>query len=1462
MAPSSTSSPTRTYVILPTDHELAQPPHQHALHQTSLSTISPTAQTSFDPDVTSFDVLSPTNHQNAAATTTLATRTFDHASILTPAPPPRAISDTTTTRLSLVFGSADFVQDLFLMGEGLETIDMEAPPPRALRDIDDVTDSGSHERLEKWLAENGGVGGLERRRSRVEGSRAVAENGASWNVVGSQGISNSEQRIRGEDGGRSGVGSANALSSPMSMRPVDIFEGGTTSGGVEWVPTQSQTIPPVANRSEQMPIREVPRSGERTASDQARGMGVEGGGLGGLERSWSEGPRQPPDQQPPRTQQLQQKEHLPQTPSSQPALTPQQTKQQPQQKPRRTASPSPSSIPRAVSALKRMNLKGTVTGSPDRADPAAAVGIKGSAGSAGMISASRSGASGLGQRSRSVPRVEKVAEKGREEDPVETGVDRSGVRGARSLSRSFLRQEREKGEERDEDVIEVGMAGRIAVSRSRSLSRIEKEKEKPKEQDVKVMGAPQRGGSTKSFLPTASGSRPKSVNASSANIVHTTSFANGAPQTQKRRSLVDTVNELLKQAQANVPVTASITKQKKLTNNATTNDSKTNEEQRASESLVKPGPPQRAVSSGSGVVAQEQAEERGRQRDAKKQNTTSRGNDEGGNVKGVGGVKVPAQRVRGRGKDKGTVHVSQDVFVHGTEEAMETSGVASVSGSSFGGFSLPGMTTEEAHLNVAILNENVSLRNDLAMAKECLSKFVGLISHVDGESKEGGVQGRISSLVENIEKDWIGSAALSNELYQTSKALLIEIKTLFRSIRWEHIGPKQSQKEIRQRADDDDDKDAKINALVQSNVKLEHALQKERAKHAALKDSHNRLSSNLATLEKAHATLSERAEGAMRSERTWREIAAEHKEAAQEQLRKVVGLETNVEFYKNQVQVLTEEQRQYKEVQGVVNDANKRNIAHLKGIIEKSLGKIPELIDVRKLKHSSSNASLETTTTNASTTTATTSSGMTASGTSSSLSSSGEHGAAGGLAMADAVEAETRMHKDRYEVDSLVMSKRIEHLERQNRSLQTQLDKALKIKTAEEEWCALMTKHRVAEDQVKALKESLAQKTRVVDLVQERLFNLNNDCGILKSEIQRQKGAYARVKVDLANKDAKLKDLEKKCKELIETNTALEVKTKNLTSNHSQKDNLAKDLRSKLETTQIELEQLRGMVDRTEALREALRKCKDEIARKESQTAMWKKRVEEMTEELESLKSTRTKQVPADKLNAANNRFQQCESKLTEAESRLREVVHQRSQVERALDRFMDAVFWEMGKRERKRRMRDVEARAGARSPGWMSPRSEGRMKQEQQQCGECGSPKGAGSKATGALRTISVSPNGSPTTVIDSAVIDPLDPKVRKMVIEKAQEISRNILNIDLKDLMAEAGPREEDIVAQQEEGRRKLHEIFAEGMPAAQRDVADLAEESVVGASCEGGWQAFVERGWRYPTSFGGNGWEVGAE
>ncbi|KAI8811092.1 hypothetical protein BJ742DRAFT_150512 [Cladochytrium replicatum] len=151
----------------------------------------------------------------------------------------------------------------------------------------------------------------------------------------------------------------------------------------------------------------------------------------------------------------------------------------------------------------------------------------------------------------------------------------------------------------------------------------------------------------------------------------------------------------------------------------------------------------------------------------------------------------------------------------------------------------------------------------------------------------------------------------------------------------------------------------------------------------------------------------------------------------------------------------------------------------------------------------------------------------------------------------------------------------------------------------------------VAEEKARETTEKLQQKQLVIESLQERVLNLGSRATIQKNEIRRLNEVEAR------QKDSVVRQLHEQCTEQDCQRRNVESKLKSTVAQLNVRENTIQTLRSKLEANESLLNTYQENAPSTDGLKDALKKARADLSKKDGLVRSWALKCENLSKELQ-----------------------------------------------------------------------------------------------------------------------------------------------------------------------------------------------------------------------------------------------------
>ncbi|KAI8810174.1 hypothetical protein BJ742DRAFT_210421 [Cladochytrium replicatum] len=148
--------------------------------------------------------------------------------------------------------------------------------------------------------------------------------------------------------------------------------------------------------------------------------------------------------------------------------------------------------------------------------------------------------------------------------------------------------------------------------------------------------------------------------------------------------------------------------------------------------------------------------------------------------------------------------------------------------------------------------------------------------------------------------------------------------------------------------------------------------------------------------------------------------------------------------------------------------------------------------------------------------------------------------------------------------------------------------------------------------------EKLRQKQLVIESLQERVLNLGSRATIQKNEIRRLNEVETRQKVDITRLDSVVRQLHDKFTELDCQRRNAESKLKSAVAQLNVRENTIQTLRSKLEANESLLKTYQDNANSTDGLKDALKKARADLSKKDGLVRGWATKCENLSKELQA----------------------------------------------------------------------------------------------------------------------------------------------------------------------------------------------------------------------------------------------------
>ncbi|KAJ3050912.1 hypothetical protein HK097_008104 [Rhizophlyctis rosea] len=276
-----------------------------------------------------------------------------------------------------------------------------------------------------------------------------------------------------------------------------------------------------------------------------------------------------------------------------------------------------------------------------------------------------------------------------------------------------------------------------------------------------------------------------------------------------------------------------------------------------------------------------------------------------------------------------------------------------------------------------------------------------------------------------------------------------------------------------------------------------------------------------------------------------------------------------------------------------------------------------------------------------------------------------------------------RKYKDRYVADVDVLRKLLEQSERDKEQFMKQTDELIGTMHSEEEWTRLRAKCEVSESIADKLQQQVQESARALKHLQGQCDQLNVDKDLLATDLKRAKDASVRQRTESARKDALIREHVQKIKDLELAVFRLETKLKTLGAAHHHKDTLLKTLKLKRDDLTDQLDQKTSLENDLGTARDMLRKAEANVTRKDVLVKKWREKYEGVVKELETARTALSSSLDPKSLSTSEKARRTAESRIADLEKRLIQNAAMFDRFKRAVLVALEDVIW--------RKTKDVE---------------------------------------------------------------------------------------------------------------------------------------------------------------------------
>ncbi|KAJ3294953.1 hypothetical protein HK104_003159 [Borealophlyctis nickersoniae] len=439
---------------------------------------------------------------------------------------------------------------------------------------------------------------------------------------------------------------------------------------------------------------------------------------------------------------------------------------------------------------------------------------------------------------------------------------------------------------------------------------------------------------------------------------------------------------------------------------------------------------------------------------------------------------------------------------------------------------------------------------------------------------------------------------------------------------------------------------AAICELKRERDQLKTSLSSQSQLVSTLQKSLTETQRELNQLLQKYQNVAQRAEAALSAEKKYKDTILEQKEVIANYAAQLVEAEGQTSYYKGELDRLNEQHIKYRAAQRVVNQANERNIEHLKAALERATSQ------QSAMSHSGASTQQPKR-----------------------LSDDAPPSESDPLDVA-AYKAEAIMYRDRYDADMAVLRKVIADQESENEDFRKRVEEIIGTMHSDEEWTRLVAKYEISQCRVRELEGQYQGKKQLAESLQERCFKLTTDLESLQTEMRRAKETIVKKKVEIVQKDALVKDYHQKITELIATNAAHEEKLKNLSTVHLHKEALVANWKSKNEELSRQVEHLKNVEKDLNTAREALKKCKADLQRKDAMLKTWKERCDSCAQELANLKSSTSTLIDPKVHSSTEEARRAAERRMGMAERERQALARREEQLRRGVGKVVEGWVW------------------------------------------------------------------------------------------------------------------------------------------------------------------------------------------
>ncbi|KAI8927129.1 hypothetical protein BC831DRAFT_549337 [Entophlyctis helioformis] len=433
------------------------------------------------------------------------------------------------------------------------------------------------------------------------------------------------------------------------------------------------------------------------------------------------------------------------------------------------------------------------------------------------------------------------------------------------------------------------------------------------------------------------------------------------------------------------------------------------------------------------------------------------------------------------------------------------------------------------------------------------------------------------------------------------------------------------------------DQTVRICELMGERDHLLKALQVSESRSQSLLATLDQLRAETTDLEAHYTTLLSETQVALDAERLSRETISDQRETIQRYSDQVLELAKQIDAYRDQVDRLVDEHRQYKSAQSVLHHMSQVHVHHLRA----------SLRDAE------------------------------AQGGGHGANGDGADGGEGAEPSADpmmVLQLQWVADRERYAGEIEMLQRTIQGLERELEYQRGEAETRMAGMHDEQEWALMLAKYTIAKDEAQRAQDELKMRTSIIETLQEKMTVMETTIETQRKDVKTAKDRMAKLKEDQAKREEAHKQTAVKMEKYEAALKQVESKIKNASTLLHHKEATIKDLKTKLEAAQSTAKSVNppaASEAAVEGVQVAVKAVRMDLARKTALSKHWRAKVEALEKELVTLKSATQSLIDPKMLATIQGHLKATRRRAKETESFVARYSARDAQYMSAIERFV-----------------------------------------------------------------------------------------------------------------------------------------------------------------------------------------------